>query len=70
MFRYTVRRVLLMIPTFIGASFLIFVAGYALPGDPVSAFGGERELSPQVRANLEARYRLDQPLINQYVGYM
>lgn len=70
MFRYTVRRVLLMIPTFIGASALIFFAGYALPGDPVSAFGGERELSPTVRANLEARYRLDQPLINQYVGYM
>lgn len=70
MLRFTVRRMLLMIPTFIGASLLIFVAGYALPGDPVSAFGGERALSETTRAVLEARYRLDQPLINQYIGYM
>ena len=70
MFRYTLRRILLMIPTFIGASALIFVAGFALPGDPVSAFGGERALSENTRQILEERYRLDQPLINQYVGYM
>ena len=70
MFRFTVRRVLLMIPTFIGASAIIFFAGFALPGDPVSAFGGERELSDSTRAVLEERYRLDQPLLNQYVGYM
>jgi len=70
MFRFIVRRVLLMIPTFIGASALIFFAGFALPGDPVSAFGGERALSENTRAILEARYRLDQPLINQYIGYM
>ncbi len=70
MFRFTARRVLLMIPTFIGASAIIFFAGFALPGDPVSAFGGERELSDSTRAVLEERYRLDQPLLNQYVGYM
>lgn len=70
MLRFTVRRILLMIPTFIGASMLIFFAGFALPGDPVSAFGGERALSESTRQVLEARYRLDQPLINQYIGYM
>lgn len=70
MFRFTVRRTLLMIPTFIGASAIIFFAGFALPGDPVSAFGGERALSPATRQVLEKRYRLDQPLINQYIGYM
>ena len=70
MLRFTVRRVLLMIPTFIGASAIIFFAGFALPGDPVSAFGGERQLSDSTRAVLEERYRLDQPLLNQYVGYM
>ncbi len=70
MFRYTVRRTLLMIPTFIGASAIIFFAGFALPGDPVSAFGGERALSEATRQVLEERYRLDQPLINQYLGYM
>ena len=70
MVRYTIRRILLIIPTFIGASALIFFAGFALPGDPVSAFGGERALPEATRRVLVERYRLDQPLVNQYLGYM
>ena len=69
-FRYTIRRILLIIPTFIGASALVFFAGFALPGDPVSAFAGERALPEATRKVLVERYRLDQPLVNQYLGYM
>jgi oligopeptide transport system permease protein len=69
-FRYTIRRVLLMIPTFIGATMLVFFAGFALPGDPVAALGGERAMSPQVRENLIHRYHLDEPVWKQYVLYM
>jgi ABC-type dipeptide/oligopeptide/nickel transport system permease component len=69
-FRYTVRRVLLIIPTFIGASLLIFIAGFLLPGDPVSAFGGERALSPELRQVLNERYHFDEPIIQQYGNYM
>ncbi len=70
MVRYTIRRILLIIPTFIGASALIFFAGFALPGDPVSAFGGERALPEATRNALIERYRLDQPVFDQYLGYM
>lgn len=69
-FRYTVRRVLLMVPTFIGATMLVFFAGFALPGDPVAALGGERAMPEEVRANLIERYHLDEPVWKQYLFYM
>lgn len=59
-----------MIPTFIGATMLVFFAGFALPGDPVAALGGERAMSETVRENLIERYHLDQPIWRQYVLYM
>jgi ABC-type dipeptide/oligopeptide/nickel transport system permease component len=64
------RRLLLMIPTFIGATMLVFFAGFALPGDPVAALGGERAMTPSVRENLIERYHLDEPIWRQYVLYM
>jgi ABC-type dipeptide/oligopeptide/nickel transport system permease component len=44
-----------------------FVAMHAVPGDPLR---GERLANEQIRANLEARYGLDKPLLTQYVIYI
>ena len=44
-----------------------FVAMHALPGDPLRA---EKLANEQIRANLEARYGLDKPLLEQYVRYI
>jgi ABC-type dipeptide/oligopeptide/nickel transport system permease component len=44
-----------------------FVAMHAVPGDPLS---GERVPNEQIRANLQARYGLDRPVLEQYVIYM
>ena len=60
----------MMVPTFIGATLLVFFAGFALPGDPVRALGGERQMSETVRQNLIQRYHLDEPVWKQYVLYM
>lgn len=60
----------MMVPTFIGATLLVFFAGFALPGDPVRALGGERQMSEQVRENLIQRYHLDEPVWKQYILYM
>ena len=46
---------------------LAFVMMRAAPGGP---FDADRELPPQVRANLEAKYGLDQPLGTQYLIYL
>ncbi|HET7925595.1 MAG TPA: ABC transporter permease [Rhodanobacteraceae bacterium] len=44
-----------------------FVAMHAVPGDPLR---GERLANEQIRANLEARYGLDKPVLEQYVVYI
>lgn len=59
-----------MIPTFIGASLLVFFAGFALPGDPVAALAGERQMNPDTRQQLIERYHLDEPVWKQYALYM
>jgi len=68
--RYVARRLLLAIPVLLGASFIVFFLVYALPGDPIRALAGDRPLSPGVRAALEDRYNLDDPLLVQYVKYI
>src|SRR5262245_48240051 len=40
---------------------------HAVPGDPLR---GERLANAQIRANLQARYGLDRPVLEQYVIYM
>ena len=44
-----------------------FVAMHAVPGDPLR---GEKLANEQIRANMEARYGLDKPVLEQYVVYI
>ncbi|MDF4253619.1 ABC transporter permease [Streptomyces sp. WMMB303] len=67
--RYVVRRLLQMIPVFIGTTFLIFVMVYAV-GDPVNAMFGERAPDPATAAQLREEFNLDKPIWQQYVLYM
>lgn len=46
---------------------LCFVLMRAAPGGP---FDVEREVTPEIRARLEARYHLDEPLPTQYLRYL
>ena len=44
---FVLRRVLGMVPLLLGATFVIFAAVYALPGDPIRAIAGPTaEISP------------------------
>jgi oligopeptide transport system permease protein len=65
--RYAIRRLLGFIPTLfciVTASFFIIRLA---PGGP---FDQEQALAPQIRANLDRLYGLDQPLGIQYLRYM
>ncbi|ATW50339.1 ABC transporter permease [Streptomyces xantholiticus] len=68
--RYVARRLLQMIPVFIGSTFLIFAMMYALPGDPVRALMGDQAYDPAVVASIRSDLGLDQPLWQQYLTYM
>jgi peptide/nickel transport system permease protein len=66
MFRYVVRRLLLVIPILFGLSILVFFWVRALPGSPISSLLGERA-TPQLVQQYKDRYGLDEPVYKQYV---
>ncbi|WP_067531577.1 ABC transporter permease [Nocardia crassostreae] len=67
---YVIRRLLQMIPVFLGATLLLYTLVFYLPGDSIRALAGERQLTPAVEAALRARYHLDQPFFIQYWEYL
>ncbi|MDS9467998.1 oligopeptide ABC transporter permease OppB [Paracoccus sp. MBLB3053] len=67
MFGYILRRLAVAIPTLLLLIVLSFLLMYAAPGGP---FTQERALPPQIIANLNAKYGLDEPLWRQIVNYV
>ena len=67
--RYVIRRLLQMIPVFIGTTFIIFSMVHAL-GDPVAALFGDKAPDPAVAAQIRQQLGLNDPLIVQYGNYM
>jgi oligopeptide transport system permease protein len=67
MFRFIARRLLVAIPTL----FLVITAAFfmmrAAPGGP---FDTDRKLSPEIEANILAKYGMNKPLGAQYVDYL
>ncbi|MCD7445353.1 ABC transporter permease [Streptomyces lincolnensis] len=61
------RRLAGFLATLLAASFVIFAAVYAAPGDPaVFLAGGRDKLTPERLAAVRAQYHLDEPLVVQY----
>ena len=67
MVRFIIRRLVSLIPTlFLIVTFSFFIMK-AAPGGPFSA---ERSVPPEVLANINKVYHLDEPLVKQYVRYL
>jgi oligopeptide transport system permease protein len=64
---YTIRRLLGAVPTLLILIGLAFFLIRAAPGGP---FDRERELLPEIEANLRAVYHLDEPLYQQFGRYV
>jgi oligopeptide transport system permease protein len=67
MTRYIIRRILWLIPVLLFVSLITFTLMHITPGGP---WDKEKAVSPQVIANLNAKYNLDKPAWQQYVIYM
>lgn len=67
MLKYIIRRLLGFIPTLFVIVTLVFFLIRLAPGGP---FDAERNVTEEVRRNLEAHYNLDAPLFKQYVDYV
>jgi peptide/nickel transport system permease protein len=69
MLRVIGKRLLLLIPTLLGLSVLLFAWVRALPGGPASALLGERA-TPEAIAQINEAYGFDRPIIEQYLIYL
>ena len=67
MLRHTLRGLLSLVPTLL---MLITVAFFMMRMAPGGPFDTEKLLPPEIQANLEAKYHLDEPLLQQYFRYM
>ena len=65
MLAFLIRRLLLLVPVFLAVSAIIFLILHLIPGDPVDNLLKVGS-SASKRAEIEARYGLDRPLIVQY----
>ena len=67
MLRYALLRLLGAIPTLLLVIVLAFLMVHAAPGGP---FDDARNLHPDVKAEIEAKYRLDEPIPMQLGRYL
>src|SRR3982750_2866731 len=70
MFRVIVRRLLQMVLTFFGATFVVYALMFAVQDDPIQALVGERPISNSQRAVLTERYHLNDGFLKQYWYYV
>jgi dipeptide transport system permease protein len=69
-FAFLLRRVALIVPTFIGVTLIAFALIHLIPGDPVENLSGERGMDPARRERLLHEFGLDKPLPVQYLEYV
>jgi oligopeptide transport system permease protein len=67
MWSYVTRRLLGAIPTLLVLITISFFLIRVAPGGP---FDTEKTLPPEIQANLEKKYHLDEPLYRQYFRYL
>ncbi len=64
------RRLLLVVPGFLGIIALTFFLIRLAPGDPILLLAGERGVSAERYAELQRQFGFDQPLFVQFVDYL
>lgn len=67
MWRYTLKRLVQGAITVWFIATATFFAMHNVPGDPLL---NDKSVTEEIRANLEAKYGLDKPLMDQYLIYM
>jgi dipeptide transport system permease protein len=70
MLSFILRKLLTVIPTFVGITLVAFTLIRLVPGDPIEVMVGERRLDPEMHAALMHQMGLDQPLYQQYFNYI
>ena len=69
LFAFTLRRLLLLIPTLVGVSLLTFALSRIVPGDPARLAAGA-QATPEMYQQIREEFGLDKPLPTQYLDYV
>ena len=69
---YTIRRLIIIVPTFFLISILLFTLIHLAPGDPISIMvaSNPMRLNQTQIDNLKKEYGLDQPVFVQYLVWV
>ena len=70
MSKYCLRRLLILIPTLLGISLVLFTILALAPGDPFEELATNPNVPPEVRMNLRAQFGLDDPIAVRYVRWV
>ena len=70
MSKYFVRRLLILIPTLLSISLVLFTILALAPGDPFEELATNPNVPPEVRMNLRAQFGLDDPIAVRYVRWV
>lgn len=70
MWWYVGKRLLQTIPVILGATLIIYGLAFLSPGDPVTALFGDKPVSPDIKAAIEAQFHLDQPFLVQWLYFL
>jgi ABC-type dipeptide/oligopeptide/nickel transport system permease component len=71
MLKYTIRRLLLLIPTMFFVAVIVFFLAHAAPGSPFDAKSvGDKQLPMTTILRLERLYGVDKPVGEQFVLYL
>jgi peptide/nickel transport system permease protein len=73
MWQYIVKRLLLMIPTLLGAALIVFILMNIIPGDiALLIIGGDQggDINPVELANLREKLGLNRPLYAQFFSWL
>lgn len=68
--KYALKRILLLIPVFLGVTAVVFLLLKLVPGDPVAVLLPPASRTPEQIASLRTRLGLDQPIYIQYAKWL
>jgi peptide/nickel transport system permease protein len=68
--QYLIRRLLIIIPSLLGISVILFVILALAPGDPFEELASNPAIPPEVRQNLRASLGLDDPIHERYFSWL
>ena len=68
--QYVIRRLLIVVPSMLGISLLLFTVLALAPGDPFGELASNPAVPPEVRAALRVKFGLDDPVWSRYLHWL